>query len=233
MDKTAHASAGNMRLASLGVVLPQVLREKQEELDTELMQTRLTHDEQVKVAFFPCVIAHIVWKCVDEVLAEAAKFKVSLLVPISRAIKELRKEYKSDILGELDYNHRMRIETQTDKFMEVYGRDFALLYFSVNGEFKKKLPAYPYDTMRSKAIIAMMFIELLDEHNRRMDDLIADKIGKCKNSIRMPMMAKLHHYLDAIAGEAGKFDFANENVRNGIKVMYNRLLQTEFDTKNI
>lgn len=219
-------------IASIGA-LPSILREKQEEIDTMRMQTELTHDEQVKIAFFPCVIAHMIWKYVDEVLSEAAANKVSILLPISRAIKELRKEYEHNILNELDYKHRKTIETQTDKFMVEFGRDFALLYFSVNGEFKKKLPNYPYDTMRSKAIIAMLFIDLLDGHNRKMDMMIRERLGEDKQSIRIPMMAKLHHYMEAIAGDAGKFDFANDNVKNGIKVMYNRLLATEFDTSNL
>ena len=30
-----------------------------------------------------------------------------------------------------------------------------------------------------------------------------------------------------------EFDFANDNVKNGIKVMYNRLLATKFDTSNL
>lgn len=213
--------------------LPPMLREKQEEIDTMRMQTELTQEEQQKIAFYPCVIAHIVWKYVDEVLSEAAANKVSLLLPISRAVKELRKENERALWDGLDYNHRKCIEVQTDKFMEQNGRDFALLYFSVNGEFKKKLPNYPYDTMRSKAIIAMLFIDLLDEHNRKMDMMIRERLGEDKQSIRIPMMAKLHHYMETIAGDAGKFDFANDNVKNGIKVMYNRLLATKFDTSNL
>lgn len=215
-------------MANIGV-LPPMLRAKQEEIDTKRMQTELTHEEQVRMAFYPCVIAHIIWKYVEEVLSEAAAKKVSLLLPISRSVRKLRKEYEHSLLDDLDYRHRKTIETQTDKFMMEYGRDFALLYFSVNGEFKKKLPNYPYDTMRSKAIIAMLFIDLLDEHNRRMDKMLYERIGEDRQSIRIPMMAKLHHYMEAIAGDAGKFDFANEHVRNGIKVMYNRLLQAEYD----
>lgn len=219
-------------LSSIGV-LPPMLREKQEEIDTRRMQTELTHDEQVKMAFYPCVIAHIVWKYVDEVLSEAAANKVSLLRPVCRTVREMRKEYERTLMIELDYSHRKSIETQTDKFMVEFGRDFALLYFSVNGEFKKKLPNYPYDTMRSKAIIAMLFIDLLDEHNRRMDKMLAERIGGGRQSIRIPLMARLHDCMNAIAGMAGRFDLADRNVRNGIQVMYNRMLQIDFDIKNV
>lgn len=211
--------------------LSQVLNEIRENYETKMLQSVMSYEEQIQIAFIPLCLAHIIWSYADEVLSEAGSLKLKQLLRITRTIRELRNKYNRDILDELDYKHRVCLESQTDRFMEEYGRDFALLYFAVNGEFKKKLPNFPYDTMRSKAIIAMMFIDLLDKHNRRMDNLIRSRLGYVAESIRVPMMCQLYEAMKAIAGETGQFDFSNTNVKNGISVLYNRLLKTEFEIK--
>lgn len=201
----------------------------QEEVETKRIQEVFTLREQMLIAFFPCVISEIVWHYVDEVLASCAENKISILKKICRSVKELKEEYYLCERESLDYHHRKMLKQQTERFLDEYGYNFMTLFFSVNNEFKKEMPDYPYDTMRTKAIIAMLFIRLLDEHNRDMDKLIMRKMREQKNSVRTPLMGKLYTCMDSIAGEVGKFDFKDRNVCTAMKVISNKLYEIEFE----
>lgn len=204
-----------------------------EELDTQRMIEVLDTREQMLVSVMPCVISTIVWEYVDKVLGQAGHYKVGLIKDFSKNIRELKIQHESIMGKELDLAHRVELTQETKRFMSIYQYDFIVLYYAVNGEFKKKMPSYPYDDMRSNAIIVMLMIQLLDEHNKEMDKLIRKRLGIRKNSIRVPLMDKLHYYMQSIAGVDGKFNFSEKNVVIAKNVIKNKLLSIDFQIGNV
>lgn len=197
---------------------------------TRMMMERLTLDEQIRVSFLPLIITHLAWVYADKAMACAARDKVSLLKKLSRTLKMVHQKYNEELRRELDYNHLQNVVKQTEMCMDEISRDLTILYFSVNQELKRKVPQYGYDEQRTYAIISTLFIDLLKQHNRDMDKLLAEKLNdrNLAPSIVPPLTQHLHTGMVAFAGVEGKFDYREQNVVMAMKVIKNRIDSIEF-----
>lgn len=197
---------------------------------TKKMMERLTLDEQMRVSFVPLIITQLAWLYADKAMACAARDKVSILKKLSRTLKMVHQRYNDELHRELDYKHLQNVMKQTDMCIEEISRDLTILYFSVNQEFKRSTPEYPYDEQRTYAIISTLFIDLLKAYNLEMDKLLAEKLQD-KNlapSIVPPLIQHLRTGMVAFAGVEGKFNYKDANVQTAMKVMGNRINSIEF-----
>lgn len=201
------------------------IREEQFKRDvaesTSKLISEFTTEEQIQIAFVPLIFNHIAWVYAMKAVQKSVDYRIELLKKITRAVRMLRKEYEQEVSKDLDYRHQKHLESETERFMDEFQRDFTILYFSVNQEFKREMPNYPYDDLRTYAIMSMLMIRFVDEHNKRMDKLIVSRLGKSKDSVRMPIMDALHDCMDAFAGEVGKFDYSNKDVVMAMRVIAN------------
>lgn len=196
--------------------------------DTQEIQDKFSFDEHIFIAFVPLIFAHLAFYYAGKCRRYAADKRISILKKLGRAYDALEREYDREIGKDLDYKHRQNIKDEAMRFIEEYQKDFQILWFSVNQEFKKKMPEWPYSDMRSEAICGMIMIDLYNEHNKSVDALIASRLGGCKNSIKNPKIEALYSILDAYAGEVGKFDFQEKNVQLAKAVICNRVQQINF-----
>lgn len=197
---------------------------------TRKMMERLTLNEQMRVSFVPLIITHLAWVYADKAMACAARDKVSLLKKLSRTLKMVHQKYNEELRRELDYNHLQNVAKQTEMCMNEISRDLTILYFTVNQELKRKVPQYGFDEQRSYAVISTLFIDLLKQHNREMDKLLAEKLNdrNLAPSIVPPLIQHLHTGMVAFAGVEGKFDYREQNVVTAMKVIKNRIDSIEF-----
>lgn len=197
---------------------------------TKLMMERLTLDEQMRVSFVPLIITHLAWVYADKAMECAARDKVSLLKKLSRTMKMVHQKYNEELRRELDYNHLQNVIRQTEMCISEINRDLTILYFSVNQELKRKVPQYGFDEQRTYAVISTLFIDLLKQHNREMDKLLAEKLNdrNLAPSIVPPLIQHLHTGMVAFAGVEGKFDYREQNVVTAMKVIKNRIDSIEF-----
>lgn len=194
------------------------------------MIERLTLDEQMRVSFVPLIITHLAWVYADKAMACAARDKVSLLKKLSRTLKMVHQKYNEELRRELDYNHLQNVIRQTEMCISEINRDLTILYFSVNQELKRKVPQYGFDEQRTYAVISTLFIDLLKQHNREMDKLLAEKLNdrNLAPGIVPPLIQHLHTGMVAFAGVEGKFDYREQNVVTAMKVIKNRIDSIEF-----
>ena len=104
--------------------------------------------------------------------------------------------------------------------------DFAVLWYSVNNEFKRLYPNVAYDEMRTDAIIARMMIEALRHHQREMNRLIATKMHDDSRVVENPYVTKLYTILDAFIGNCTIKN--NEHMDRWMKVFKNKINHIEF-----
>lgn len=215
------------------IITPEVLHEEALKRECKESAKHLVEDfteaEQVQIAFVPLIFNHIAWHYAMKAVGKAAEYHVELLKKITREVRSLKGEYQNEVKRDLDYKHIQRLEAGADKFIERFAKDFTIMYFSVNREFKSKMPTYPFDDLRTYAIMSMLFIKYVDEHNKRMDALIASRLGNSKESIRMPIMDRLYTYMEAMAGDAGKFNYDNADIKLCMKIFQNNASKIEFD----
>lgn len=209
------------------------IREEQFKKDvaesTSKLISEFTVNEQINIAFVPLIFNHIAWIYAMKAVQKSVDYRIELLKKITRKVRALRVDYEHEVSKDLDYRHQRHIEEETERFVEEFQRDFTILYFSVNQEFKRKMPDWPYDDLRTYAIMSMLMIRFVDEHNKRMDKLISSRLGKSNPSIRMPIMDALHSCMDAFAGEVGKFDYSNSDVVMSMRVIENDIKKIEFN----
>lgn len=219
----------SMKMPDMKELQEKAFRDEVSE-STRKMMERLTIDEQMRVSFVPLIITHLAWVYADKAMACAARDKVSILKKLSRTLKMVHQKYDEELRRELNYTHLQNITKQTEMCISEIDRDLTILYFSVNQEFKRTTPEYPYDEQRTYAIISTLFIDLLSQHNKEMDKLLADKLNdrNLAPSIVPPLIQQLRKGMVAFAGVEGKFDYQEQNVVMAMKVIKNRIDRIEF-----
>lgn len=203
---------------------------KQVKDGTQKMIERLTVEEQMKVSFVPLLITQCAWVYAYKSMELAARDKISILKKLSRTLKMVHQKYDEELRRELDWKSRTRIEKQADEFMNGIARDMKILYFTVRQEILRCAPEYPCVEQRAYAIISLLFISLLEEHNREMDILLAERLDD-KNlapNVTNPLTLHLRTGMTAFAGVEGKFNFENYNVKLAMRVVKKRLNEVEY-----
>lgn len=197
---------------------------------TKLMMERLTLNEQMRVSFVPLIITQFAWIYADKAMECAARDKIGLLKKLSRTLKMVHQRYDDELRRELDYVHFCKIIEQTEMCINKMSHDLTILYFSVNQEFKRSTPEYPYDELRTYAIMSTLFIRLLESHNKEMDKLLAERLRDrhLAPNVTPPLIQHLNTGMEAFAGVEGKFNFNDLNVTNAMKVIRNRINSIEF-----
>ena len=200
--------------------------------ETEDIMNNFSFDEHVQIAFTPLVISHLAFHYAKQCREQAAANKISILRPLSRSLEKLHTSYIESISLDLNREHRQQIEEQSDKFLQTYAWDFQVLWFSVNAELKRVHPNYPFLELRTDALCGVIMVDMLYQHNRRADKMIAAKLGRPTNTITNPKMASLRHLLMGYAGEADKFNFKAANVALSQKILLKRIYEIQFELKN-
>ena len=198
---------------------------------TRKMLERLTVKEQMQVSFLPLVITQCAWVYAHKSMELAARDKISILKKLSRTLKMVHQRYEDDLRRDLDYKSRTKIKTQADEFMQSISHDMMILYFTVRGEILRCAPEYPCVEQRAYAIISLLFIDLLEAHNKEMDKLLAEKLNDSNlaPNVMHSMTKHLRTGMTAFAGVEGKFNYDNFNVKLAIKVVGKRLNAMEFN----
>lgn len=195
---------------------------------TDKMLQEFSFKEQMSVSFLPLIIENLAWFYADKVLEQAARDRIELLKKLGRAVKHVKQVYYEELKKDLNYRHLKTIESISRQFREKFDYHFTIFWFTCNREFKRTMPNYPYIDMRTDAIVALLMIRFLREHNRKMDGLIAQKLGHCEHSVMKPAIDKLENCMDAYAGEMGKYDFQNKDITLCINILRNNLEKIEF-----
>lgn len=83
--------------------------------------------------------------------------------------------------------------------------------------------------MRVNALLAMLIIRYTDEHNKRCDKMLEQRLGKITAAKRMPAMDSLYTGMEAFAGELPEpFNFADNNLQMCMGILRNTLKQSEW-----
>lgn len=200
--------------------------------DTEKMMKSFTQREYIQMAFIPLIFSDLAFDYADKCRRYAADQRIEILKKLGRAYDEVKRNYFDSVSRDLDRTHQRNVEQEMARFKEEYRKDFTILWFSVNSEFKKKMPDYPYSDMRTDAICGMLMVDLLYQNNTHMDEVIAERLGEKRQSIHDPKIDALRSILDAYAGEVGQFDFKNENVELAKNIILRRVNEIEFNITN-
>lgn len=193
------------------------------------MLETFTWKENMMIAFVPLVIAHLAWVFSDKVLEYCKEHHIQETLKLSRAVKHIRKEYLSEIKKDLDTAHVCHIEQQAEQFLQLYANDFAILWWCVNGQYKKQYPADPLKGMKTDAFISVLMCRFLVSHNKRMNRVITAKMD-CDNTLSNPYIDKLETCMDAYCGD--QVIECNANINACLKILEKNINATEFEIED-
>ena len=195
------------------------------------MVDNLTLDEQMRVALVPLILEQIAWIYADKAMACAARDKVSLLKKLSRVLKLVHQKWIDELRRDLDYDHLKNVDEQVQVCVEKHlSHDLMIMYWTVNREFKRAAPEYPFDEMRTYAIISTFFIDLLKEYNLKIDALLAEKLNNkdLGESVIPPIIKELRKGMVVFAGGEGKFNYDNSDIKLGMEIIGKKIERIEF-----
>ena len=210
-----------------GVLVTEEQFKHQVHDDTLTMLETFTFKENMNIAFVPLIITEVAWLYAMKVVKYAADNRIPETVKLSRAVRALREKYLSDCSKDLDRKHIEKMEKSAEEFVKLCQTDFLLLFYSLNNELKKQWADYAYLDMKTYACIAMIMLQLLKEHNRRMDELMASKLGVEVPSYRNPINEKLWDCMDAYADPC-KLEFTG-HVETSMKIIRKKFDQIDFE----
>ena len=194
--------------------------------DTQKMIETFTFEENMNIAYVPLVLTTMSFEYLHKVLQECASYKIQATKELTRAARYVEDAYWNFIRQDLDWSRITAVKNETIRFMDEIATDFAILWYSVNNEFKRLYPDVAYDEMRTDAIIARMMIEALREHQKRMNRLIATKMHDNSRVVENPYVTKLYTILDAFCGNC--IIKNNEHMARWMQVFKNKINQIEF-----
>ena len=131
-------------------------------------------------------------------------------------------EYKKD----LNAPHMKRIFDSSEDFIEQCSIDLMLLWFSVNNDIKKNYPEIDYVDIRTDAYISLVVLDVLEEHNIRMDEMIRAKVGRStpyRNPLNDALRQGMEAFIYPIEMER------SQNVLNSMKIIHKNLSKIKYD----
>lgn len=212
-----------------GVPVTEAQFKKQVHDDTMNMLETFTFRENMDIAFVPLIITEVAWHYALKVVKYAADNRIDEVKKLSRTVRTLREEYISTCRKDLNNKHIEEMENAAENFVSLCSKDLMLLFFSLNNELKKRWPDYAFLDMRTDACIAIIMLQLLKEHNRRMDELMARKLGGDVPSYRNPINDKLWSCMEAYASPC-EFKFEG-HVETSMKIIRKKFNQIDFVVK--
>ena len=197
--------------------------------DTMTMLETFTFEENMNIAFVPLIITEVAWYFAFKVVRFGIDNRISETKKLSRAVKELRENYLRDCRKDPDRTHIEKMEKSADEFVKKCHTDFMLLFYSLNNELKKQWATDPYLDMRTDACIAMVMLQMLKEHNKRMYALMSEKLGGEVPVYTNPINESLRDCMEAYAAPC-KFKFEG-HVVTSMKIIQKKFGQIEFEVK--
>ena len=198
--------------------------------DAQTMLDTFTWEENMMIAFVPLIISKVAWVYAEKALKYCADNRISEFKKLGRSIKELRQKYLDFLRLDLDFTHIHRIESQTLQFRVECNYPLTILWYQVNQYIKSHAPEMPHDKMRTDAAVAVLMVRYLKAHNKRMDAIIAAKMGRSQ-SIDNPQMIALEKLMMQYFPVDFKLE-TNANLDLCGKIFANNLSKIEFELTN-
>lgn len=194
--------------------------ERKAEQTKEAICNRFNDEQLAQIYFYPSVILYLVHQYADLVIREAAYNHLPQFRPISRQIKQIitaNDKYMYSKLGADTYRTFM---AQMQEMYEAHTKDFTILFYSMNNIIKKTYPDYPYDTLRTNALIAIMLCDMHKKYAQHLSGLIQQKLSlPVKHDLVSPAMKQMRFLLGAYVTQDGTANFDDLSIEVNKKIV--------------
>ena len=198
--------------------------------DAEALLRTFSWDECMQIAFVPLVISKIAWIYAERAMKQCADMKISKYIKLCREIKALRNNYLDFISLDINRAQLGKVEEQAERLIKICEYDFTILWFQISQYIKTNAYGIPYENMRTNALMAIIIITFLKEHDDEMNDLVASKLAMSK-SVTNPQMLKLSELLKGFLPQGFAYS-TNAHINLCSKIFHNNLKKIVFEQDN-
>lgn len=198
--------------------------------DTERILHAFTVEEHMQITFVPLILNEIAWHFAFEAMRLGAAYRVQDLRKLSRVLKhELYDHYVHVVCKDLRPKDLYRLQEQAKEYMAEQRYNFQIMFYTASNVFSKQYGKVEFEDMRVNALLCMAIIRYTDEHNKRCDAMLRERLGKIQAAVRMPAMDKLYSGMECFLGELGEpFNFADTQLQMCMGILRNNLLQQQW-----
>lgn len=180
------------------------------------------------LSFYPRIIEQQVWAYAEKAVDYCVEHRIEVFKKLSRAIKELKKEYDSEVAKDLKLEFRQKIERQAELWKNACVSDFTQMQYTVLNTLLKA-----YNEVQDfiiTAYIARKLISIRRQHDAEMDEVLEKKLGFYSQTIEMPTISKLYILLDGFLPDKEEIKKVDNDfiVQTGMKVIKNKLSLIEW-----
>lgn len=169
-----------------------------------------TFEENIMITFVPLVMAEVAWYYALEVVDEVSRQRRESSKRLTRSIRQLREAYLKNMRVDLDEAHVKRVMDVSYDYINACTNEFEMLWLELNGELRREWSHLDDPDTRTDALICVIILDVLDRHNRRMDALIRERLGrvspysnKVNDALREGMMAFVRPAVVGYGGHVG------------------------------
>ena len=194
--------------------------------DVQERLAKFSRKENISIAYAPLVITELIWHYAFETINKAALYRVSEVKKLSRVVRMLHEKQRDLYRKDLKPQHIYNIEQQTKHFHESITTLLTQLWFCVNNEVRRVAPELPYHDLRTDAFVAVILLDWHKAHNKRMDALIAERMGSSSGKYETPIHDALRDAMAAYVAPANPS--FNIHIETAMRVLENKINTTDF-----
>ena len=185
-----------------------------------------TFKEHMDISFTPLIIFETAWYYAFKVVDNAAQLKVPETKKLCRAIRYLRDSYIAYCRKDLDERHIKKLEVVRDDFIEKCTTDLLVTWYSISNELKRNYKDLDFvDELRTDAMLCIVLLDVMQQHNDRMDELIKQRMGHV-NKYHNKFVDALREAMAAIVYPADIKD--ERNLRLSMAIMRKNLDRIDY-----
>jgi hypothetical protein len=149
------------------------------------------------VAYTPLIIAHIAWHFAYKSLELARLHKVTALKSVKRKADQLQADYNRMLREDLTQAHIDGYAAETSRFINLCACDFTIFYYTANNEVKRVAPDVPHHDVATYALMAILIIDALKQHNRDTSAMLLKCLGMHDDAVTNPYILALQCLMEA------------------------------------
>lgn len=141
------------------------------------LQATFDAEEIITLGYYPHIAEHAAWRYGLKVVNTCADLRLPEFVKHARKARGLREGYLKNLAIDLQYEVIDDFAVQCERIMEQCEHDFLIMWFTVNGEIKKRYRGLDHDEMRTDAYLCRLMCEAVNRFGKRLDEEITKRTG--------------------------------------------------------
>lgn len=189
------------------------------------LQERLTPKEINDVCFIPMVYAEMAWEFAERAISYAIRDKNDQLKKLSRMLKEAHRDYYESVIAHLAKKYHDRLIASTHEYMAEIDHDINILYYGVNQNIKtnNKNKDLPHEEQTTYAVMAMLIVDLLRQHNVEVNKLLSKRLDNMIPSVIDNRILAMYKGMVAYAGTDIKVQYSDVNMNLALDIVKKRV----------